>query len=1149
MLATVDVSFNDTAQKDGFMSRRHHIRTGPLPLLALLLVLSGAAYAANVSSQTRPDYQRVLFDFGAPTRMQVASGKNSVSLTFSKPITGNIAAVAAKMNPYVTGASLSADKKTVTLSMNKQYRVRQFISGEMVGVDILTNTVTSTPPAPKPEAPPAPKPTPPKPEKPPVVKPAPVKKPDPVKETPKAELKPEPQPELKTIRDEPPAADLLTTKPTQPEPEPVKEAPKPEPKAEATPEPETPVMAAPVQEKDPLLTTKAEPVPEVKPEATPATAPETVASSKETATQEPVAAEPETIEPEQAATETALPQADPGKPFLINAKTTKAGTEVNFPWGERTAAAVFERAHDIWIVFDRERDAKPQLLASLLPKQVVRVQQYKLSGATVLRLTTDGSIHAGTSQPEGTYEWNVMFSTAMPRAALDIPVSAETEEGRRQLLLGAFDVATPLRFYDPTLNDRLVVVPTFEVARGVATLKQFPELDVLPTQQGIAIASRRDDLSVRRTRSGLKLLGDSSLAVSDNLPIYSAGAQPVPGASAAANVLMPYDQWYVGAADFAKEREARLRAISSATPAQAADSAMRMVQLYLGQGMAVEALGYLDLLKEKYPNYYADRKLAVLHAATYVMLDRLPEAAQAISAPELEGVDEAAMWRELISVFAPTATSTIEKVQAESEAETAAQQAVQAAIEGVAETTGDAPPVIAPPLPVRPAVFDFLGYNPSYIRYYPPRIRQRLAVMAADAYARNSQEEEALKTFDTLNRDGILDPVQSYAEYTLASVAAKKGKVKEALATYDRLAKHYEDPYIQAKSRYAAILLRYTKGMETPDRTAEALESLRLSWRGDALQRDILFTLAEIYRDNKRYDDTLRTWKYLLDNFPEDPDTLTISGDMAELFENLFLNGKADDMPPLKSLALFYEFRELTPIGAKGDEIIQKLADRLAAVDLLDRATQLLENQIKFRLSGEERARVGARLALLYLLNHQPNEALGVLEVTNYGDAPLDLRRQRIQLTAQALSNLGKHEEALSMLFHDDSSEADLLRLDILWAMKDWPNVINTAEDILSNRPNLTATLNQRETEVLMKLALGYSFEGDTQQLGYLRDYYSGLLPESQYKEIFTFLTNDTAPLDPEDFELVAKQISNTESFLDMFRTKIAAGNLSDTVK
>ncbi len=1133
------------------MPSHYHIRTRTLFVLASLLALSGVAYAANVSTQSRPNYQRLMFDFAGPARMEVAQGNGTVTLTFSKPITGSIDAIAPKLQPYVTASSLSANKKSITLTLDKPYRVRQFISGNMVGIDILTErplNPTPAKPAPAPEPTPAPKPAAPKaapapiaapeplapapqPEPKPEPKPQPVKAPEPVTPEPAA---PEPEPEVSAIRDTP--SPILSTKPVE------TEAPTAEPKPSAGLSPEMAEKAATTAPLvRPLLTTKTpEPVVEApaapEPEAAPEPAPE-------------VEAAPVEIEAEAAAAETAMPVADPDKPFLVSAKKTAAGTDINFPWGERTAAAVFERDHDIWVVFSREKPVDTALLASVLPKQVTALQQFKLAGATVLRLSTDGTLHPTTTQAEGTYEWNLSLSPVQPSASLDIPVAAQTVEGNRQLMLKVFDVSPPLTFYDPALGDRLIVVPTFELNRGVATLKHFPELDILPTQQGIAVVSRRDDLRASQGRAGVKLLADASLAISASLPIYSADNRPVPGASAAADVLMPYDQWYVAPADFAREREARLNAVVSGKPAQAAGNLMRMVELYMGQGMAAEALGYLDLLKRDHPEYVAENKLNVIGAASLVMLDRVPEATKTLAAPELEGVAEAAMWRELVKIFVNTSVSEVEQMQADTEAETAAR--MQAAADAAVESGDDIPvePVAMPAPPPAPLTFDFLSYNTPYIRFYPPRMRQHLAVVSADAYLRNNQPEEALKVYDTLNRDGILGPVQGLAEFTLGSVAAKKGKNDEALKLFDRLGTRYDDPLTQVRAKYAAIMLRHTNGLETPENTTNALEALRLSWRGDTLQRDMLHTLAQIYNDTKRYDDTLRTWKYLIEMFPGDTDMLAISGDMAQLFEELFLGGLADEMPPLKSLALFYEFRELTPIGTKGNQIIQKLADRLASVDLIDRAAQLLENQVKFRLSGEDRARVGARLSLLYLLNKQPQQALDVLEVTNYGEAPLELRRHRIQLTAQALSDLGKHEEALSMLFHDDTPKADLLRLDILWAMKDWPNVINTSEDILTDRANLTSALTPHETEVLIKLALGYSFEGDTTQLRYLRDYYTGLLPESQYKEVFNFLTNDTTPLDPEDFQLVAQQISRTEGFLDTFRKDVAEGKLSEAVK
>ena len=52
-------------------------------------------------------------------------------------------------------------------------------------------------------------------------------------------------------------------------------------------------------------------------------------------------------------------------------------------------------------------------------------------------------------------------------------------------------------------------------------------------------------------------------------------------------------------------------------------------------------------------------------------------------------------------------------------------------------------------------------------------------------------------------------------------------------------------------------------------------------------------------------------------------------------FADLFLNGAADQLGDLDALSLYYDFRQLTPAGAKGDEMIRNLARRLVKVDLL----------------------------------------------------------------------------------------------------------------------------------------------------------------------------------------------------------------------
>ena len=844
----------------------------------------------------------------------------------------------------------------------------------------------------------------------------------------------------------------------------------------------------------------------------------------------------------KSATSSKRPHGD--KEFLVSAQKTKDGTVLNFPWPSRVAAAVFERPRAIWIVFSHEAHVRADVLSTIMPKQVVKVQQYAYPGALVLRLTTDGSIHPVTSQSGNNYEWSVTLGDGTIKPALDTPINAEVNGDQRHLLLDVYDVSGSVQFYDPTINDQIIAIPTFETSRGVLLPRDYPDFSLLATQQGVVITSLRDDITAQATRKGMQITATHPLSVSESLPLVSENAPPIPGASAAANVLMPYDQWYVPAKDFKNERTRRLQEIAAATSDGAPAAMMQMVSLYLGQGFAQEASAYLSLIKQTAPDYYAQKKLAVLSAASNLIMGRLPEATSDISAKELDGLEEAKLWREFIASVTPIVINTSDAPAKEAKPIEPATPAKPAA--PINENNPPVPvvtPVILPPY------FDWLAYNKPFIRFYPPRMRQRMALLMSDIYVKQGREEESLKMFDTLGVDGVLDPIRGDAEVLLGNIAMKKKKTDDALGIFERLSENNPNAHSKIAAKFGAILTRYATGKADAATTANQLEGLRLAWHGDPLAHAILVKLAQVYKDNKEYANALRTSKYLLDEFPNDPEYVKISNEMSDLFDELFIRGEADSLTPLKSLALFYEFRDLTPIGEKGDAMIQNLVNRLASVDLLDRATQLLENQVKYRVSGEPRARVGAELALLYLFNQQPNEAISAIQVTNFAAANAELQLKRSQITAKALASLGKPEEAMGIIARDKSRDGNLLRLEILWGSKDWPNVINQAEDILAARPNLTAPLDPRETEVLLKLVLGYNFEGDHTQLKYLRDYYANLLPDSSYKQIFDFLTNDTTPLDTSDFNLVAQQISHTESFMGQFKEKIAAGKLSEVLK
>lgn len=1171
---------------------------------------ASAAMAASIEAASHKGFGRINFAFGAPAKLNASVSGSTATLTFSAPVTESPEAIRAALPAYVRDAKVSADKRTVTLTLNKPYRIRQFVGSNGIGVDLvgepgettaeaapqkptskpedLSSDASETPKAAvtsklvpvagsdKPAAKPAPKAV----EKPVAKvaeKPKPVvvakkpeeKKPAPVKTAAAAPITPvEVAPAAGTEKPTPAADPILSTKPVeQPaaeKPAAAKETPKaPEPVLSTKPtetaakEPAAPVTTTKEAPKEtPKETAKPveKPAPE-HPELTTKTAEAAKPAPEAVTTKEPAKepAKPAEPAPVTAPKEAPKPAAVKGKPvpFVVGARTVNGETVINFPWQERTAAAVFKRARDIWVVFSHQKDVNVALLRSVMPKQVVNVTQYAYKGNTVLRIVTDGSILARANQAEGGgYGWNITLGTTPSKPTQDIGVAADSLQGTMRIVMAVFDVSEPLKFYDPTVGDQLIIVPGYENSRGVTTERNFPEFGLFPTAQGVAILNKSGALNVSQTRSGLILSSKDGLAVSDTLPMV-AGTSPTTGQNS--GVMIPYSQWYVPTEKFHDTLMERLADLSTATKANRADALMEVLKMYMAQGECTDALGILGVINSQFPQYYSTNKLAMLSGACHVLMGHFPDAARDLAAPELMDMEEAALWREVLSLNNPGLT-TVQQIQQAVTPPDAPSKTNDTAANPPVGTATAAPvapldPNAAPANTAPKAVFHFLKFNKPFIRYYPPRIRQRLAIIAADAYMEDGQEEKALAVYDTLVRDGILEQVKDDAEFTLGRVAEKKGQMDQAAEVYDRLSKQAGNRYIQMRARYANAMMKLRTGKMSGQDAADEIESVRTSWHGDKLEHQMLVSLVAIYKDLKRYDEVLRSLKAIIEGFPEDPETLRTSTQLSQLFEDLYLGGMANDMEPLKALSLFYEFRELTPLGEKGDTIIQKLADRLASLDLLDRATQLLEHQIKFRTTAEARSQVGARLALLHLLNHHPQEALSVLEVTNYGGNSPELQIQRQQLTAEALMKLGKNEEALGVIFNDTTKPGALLRLDILWAMQDWPNVANHAEDILSERANLTDPLTGPETEVLLKLALAYTFESDYTQLRYLRDYYTGLIPDTNYKQIFDYITNDTTPLDPEDFALLAQQISRTESFMDTFKAKIAAGKLSDAVK
>jgi hypothetical protein len=249
---------------------------------------------------------------------------------------------------------------------------------------------------------------------------------------------------------------------------------------------------------------------------------------------------------------------------------------------------------------------------------------------------------------------------------------------------------------------------------------------------------------------------------------------------------------------------------------------------------------------------------------------------------------------------------------------------------------------------------------------------------------------------------------------------------------------------------------------------------------------------------------------------------------------------KGDDLPPIDALGMFYEFRELTPIGRRGDEMIRRLADRLVAVDLLDQAAELLQYQVDHRLEGSARAQVAARLATVYLTNHKPDLAIDALRSTRIADLSGELRQQRLLLEARAQSDVGRHDLALDIVSNVSGREAIRLRSDIYWAARRWRESAEQIELYYGERWRDFKPLDATEKGDVIRAAVGYALAEDTIGLQRFREKYAPLMSGEADKVAFDIASKPATGSSAEFAEIakIAGRVDTLDGFLREMKTR-----------
>lgn len=759
---------------------------------------------------------------------------------------------------------------------------------------------------------------------------------------------------------------------------------------------------------------------------------------------DPAAAEPPPVAEAEPPRPSPLP---PGGVVRMAGKASGGQVQLSFTWANPAGAAVFRRGDAIWVVFD----APATLDVSGAPKNAKplrSIQAFKGADHAALRIEADADTPLFVDA-QGT-TWTISLGPGPQAQPAIVRVSRDAAAGPATLKAPVAGATRVVNLPDPVVGDTLTVVTALGPAKGVPSRRDFVDAALLPSIQGLAIEPMVDDLSVQREGEIVRISRAAGLNLSPVWATREKEAGQLGAPQAASMPALVLSDWArTGEDGFTRRYDALLAAAAAegANKNREAPVAARMAlaRFLVGSELAFEAIGALNSLAREHPEMLDDPEFRGLRGVARTLARRYAEADTDFSSPALADDPSTALWRAYINT------------QLAHHAEARAQFA-----RGV-EAYGLFSPL----------------WKARFARADAQSALAQGDLVAADGRIRMALEEK-------------VDPEEQLrARLIQARIVELQGHKDRALRIYKAIATAPIDS-IAAPAMLRATQIRLETGQITAVQAAGVFDGLRYRWRGDATELETIRALGQLYLAQGRYREALEALRSAGVRMPDLPEAQQLQADLNAAFRGLFLDGLADGLEPTQALALFFDFKELAPLGADGDLMVRKIVRRLVDVDLLPQAADLLKYQAENRLDGVPRAQVSTDLAVIYLMDRKPEQALEAINASRTTVLPAALNAERRLVEARAWTALGRFDSALEILERDTSREASDLRGEITWKQKNWAAAGPLFEKTLGERWKNPAALSSEEEGRLLRAGVAYSLAGDEAALQRLESRYQG---------------------------------------------------------
>jgi tetratricopeptide (TPR) repeat protein len=808
----------------------------------------------------------------------------------------------------------------------------------------------------------------------------------------------------------------------------------------------------------------------------------------------PASESPKPAHPDVETPVVAAPAAAPEPPTEIKAagsvvaKRDSSGLRLTFAFTAATPAALFRRADTIWLVFDSIEPIDIGPISSKPGAVIADVSLLALDKGQAIRIRLSQPQMPSLTGDENGTNWTLTFADAMQTPTQPLTAIRNISDPAHAT------VAVPLsrhgrlhRLVDPDAGDTLMVVTAPPPIRGFIREQEFVEISLLESIHGVAVRLNSDDVTAEVAPDKIIFGRPGGLTLSS----ADVGAER---ASTAVRPIFDIGEWRKNQRENYLARERTLLvAAATAEPGQRTPARIDLARFYLARGMYSEAKGILDLALADAKRGLEDPIALTVHAVASALMGRPEQALKDLANPAIGTSYDSQLWKALACARLGRWAEAREK-------------------------------------------FKNVEFT---ITSLPIELQRVVIIEAMRASIEVRDYSGAANRASELEVVGLPPELKPAASVLRGRVAEALGHDKDALSEY-RNAVESADREAASEGKLFEIALLMKRDEISRADALHGLETLSVMWRGDGIEVKTLVMMAHLYAEAGRYGEALASERTATRLQPNS-DVARQGQDEAEaLFTQLFLGSKGDDLPPVDALGLFYEYRELTPIGRRGDEMIRRLADRLVAVDLLDQASELLQYQVDHRLEGAARAQVAARLAMVYLTNRKPDRAIAALRTTRTTDLSGELRQQRLLLEARAQSDVGRHDLALDIISNIAGREAIRLRSDIYWASRRWRDSSEQIELYYGERWRDFKPLNPVEKGDVIRALVGYALAEDSIGLARFREKYAPLMSGEDDRAAFETASRPAAANSAEFIPIakMAAGVDTLDGFLREMKTR-----------